>query len=499
MKIVIAYPPLESPKGIPFLGQNRQFQWSKVPWTAYPMVPAYAATLLKKAGYPIAWLDGIAGGQTYQEWFNDLRKEKADLMLIETKTPVVKLHWKIIDKLKTNNSKLKIVLVGDHVTALPEESFKNSRVDYILAGGDYDFLLLNLVNHLTRGEKLEPGIWYRKNSKIKTKISNPQLKYQNYKSTGRFRLNHNLDGLPFIDRELTCWRLYAYKNSNYSRTPGTYTMFGRDCWWGKCTFCSWTTLYPGRAYRVMSPKRAIDEIGYILDHWPVREIMDDSGTFPVGDWLREFCEGMIRRGYNKKIKIDCNMRFNASLTQQDYDRMAKAGFRFILYGLESANQKTLDRVNKNLQVAQISRGVRMAKEAGLWPHVTVMVGYPWETKKEVLKTLSLAQQLFKNGWVDTLQATIVIPYPGTPLFAQCQKNNWLKTTDWSRYDMKEPVMKTPITDEEIMALIRNIYSSFLTPEFIWRKLKEGLTDWDRFKYYTWLGVKYFSKRKDFNV
>ena len=164
MKIAIAYPPLESEKGVPLLGQNRQFQWAHDPWTAYPMVPAYAATMLKNAGYKVIWLDGIAGEQTYSEWLSDVKKEKPDLLMIETKTPVIKRHWKIISdikKLETGNWKLDICLVGDHVTALPEESFKNSKVDYILTGGDYDFLLLNLANYLSKGEKLESGIWYR--------------------------------------------------------------------------------------------------------------------------------------------------------------------------------------------------------------------------------------------------------------------------------------------------------------------------------------------------
>ncbi|MFC1790402.1 B12-binding domain-containing radical SAM protein [Patescibacteria group bacterium] len=494
MKIVIGYPPLKSPKGIPFLAQNRQFQWSKSPWTAYPIVPAYAATLLAQAGHRVTWLDGIAEEWSYQKWLQKLKKTKADLLMIETKTPVVKKHWRIIKNLKSQIPNLKFILVGDHVTALPEESMANCPVDFILTGGDYDFALLNLVNHLEKGEKLAPGGWYRK--KIRNSKSEDPNKSE-IRNTGKFKLNHNLDRLPFIDRDLTRWELYAYKNTNYSRTPGTYTMFGRDCWWGKCSFCSWTTLFPGKAYRVMSPQRALDEIGFILDHYPVREIMDDSGTFPTGNWLREFCQGMIERGYAKKIKMGCNMRFNSGLSQADYRLMAKAGFRFLLYGLESASQKTLDRINKSLQVAQITKGLKMAKKAGLWPHVTVMVGYPWESKKEAITTLNFARDFFKKGWVDTLQATVVVPYPGTPLFAECRENKWLKTTDWDRYDMKEPIMKVPMSDQEIMGLVRGIYGSFWSAEFIFRKMKEALTDRDKFRYYLWMARKYFSKIKDF--
>jgi len=115
MKIAIGYPPLESKKGIPFLGQNRQFQWAAQPWTAYPMVPAYGATLLKEAGHEVVWLDGIAEGWTYQKWLEEIKREKPDLVMLETKTPVVKRHWKIINDLKppiTDHRSLTILLTA---------------------------------------------------------------------------------------------------------------------------------------------------------------------------------------------------------------------------------------------------------------------------------------------------------------------------------------------------------------------------------------------------
>ena len=106
LKIVFGYPPLDPTKGIPLLGQNRQFQWAADPWNAYPIVPAYATTLLKKAGFTVAWLDGIAANLTYSEWETKLQKINPNILFIETKTPVVKLHWQIINALKKKNISL---------------------------------------------------------------------------------------------------------------------------------------------------------------------------------------------------------------------------------------------------------------------------------------------------------------------------------------------------------------------------------------------------------
>jgi len=487
IKINISYPPLTSEKGIPLLGQNRQFQWFNNPTYIYPMVPAYAATLLKSKGYDVVWDDGIAEELTYEEWKKRLIKRKPDVIIFETKTPVVKRHWKIINDLKKTsleigNWKLEIVLVGDHVTALPLESMVKSKVDFIATGGDYDFLILNILNHLTKKTTLEPGIWYREGDQIK--------------NTGHFLLNHNLDELPIIDRDLTCWKLYAYKNGNYKNTPGTYIYCARDCWWGRCKFCSWTTLYPGKDFRKHSVKRMLDEIGILIEKYHIKEIMDDAGTFPVGKWLESFCEGMIERGYNKKIRFDCNMRLNA-LSQKEYNLMGKAGFRFILYGLESANQETLDRINKNLKVEQIEESVKRAKKAGLEPHITAMMGYPWETKKDAQKTVALAKCLFEKGYVDTLQATILIPYPGTPLFAECKKNKWLLTENWDDFDQRMPVMKSPLTDNDIKQLTQELYKSFMTPKFIFRKIA-GVRNFNDIKFLLRAAGKVIGHLTDFS-
>ncbi len=453
MKIAISYPPLKSHKGTPLLAQNRQFQWFNNPAYIYPMVPAYAATLLKKNGYKVLWDDGIAENKNYETWCKDIEKQKPNLIALETKTPVVKKHWNIINDIKTFAPETRIVLMGDHVTALPQESMENCQTDFVLTGGDYDFLLLNLADHLSEDKELEPGIWYRKNGENK--------------NTGKFVLNHDLNTLPFIDRDLTRWKLYREKNGNYKRLPGTYTMVGRDCWWGKCTFCSWTTTYP--SFRTRTPEKLLDEIGMLIEKYKVKDIMDDSGSFPAGTWLNEFCRGMIKRGYNKKINIHCNMRVNA-LEQDEYDLMGKAGFKFILYGVESANQRTLDRINKGTKVENVANACSMAKKAGLAPHLTVMMGYPWETKTDAMNTVKLAKDIFKKGWADTLQATIVIPYPGTPLFRECRENGWLVTDDWDRYDMREPVMKCPMTDQEIKELMQELYKVFLMPEYVIRRL-----------------------------
>lgn len=470
MRVAIVYPPLKSDKGVALLTQNRQFQWFSRPTYIFPVVPATAATMVKKAGHEVLFLDAIAGELDSESFESRLWQFNPELVVLETKTPVIKRHWAWIDETKKKRN-IKIAIVGDHVTAMPEETMANSCVDYVLTGGDWDFLLKNIVEANLEASKFESGIWYRSGEEVL--------------NTGRFKLEHNLNDAPWIDRDLVNWQLYAKKNGNFRRTPGTYIMSGRDCWHAKCTFCSWTTLYP--TYRTREAIDVVDEIEMLVNKYGIKEIMDDSGSLPVGQWLETFCNEIIRRKLHKKLRIDCNMRFGR-LTKADYQLMRKAGFRLVLFGVESANQETLDRFVKALKVEDVEKGAKWASEAGLDVHLTFMFGHAWEGRKEIANTVKLARKLLANGYASTLQCTLTIPYPGTPLFNELLKSDSLNTLDWDEYDMRRAITKTPLaTEEEIKQAIRDVYRGFLQPRALWHRITSTRTLFD-FSFYI-RGVK----------
>jgi len=320
-----------------------------------------------------------------------------------------------------------------------------------------------------------------------------------YWISGPLKQTHNLDDLPFIDRDLTKWELYAYANGNYRYTPATYMYSGKDCWWSRCTFCVWDhTLNPLGTYRRFSPERLFAEIKHVVDKYGVKEVFDDAGTLFIGPPLKKFCELMIESGYNKKVVLGCNMRLNA-LNQEYYDLMKKANFRFLLYGMESANQETLDKLDKGLKVHQIEEGARMAKQAGLEPHVTIMLGYPWETEDMAKKTIALSKRLFNKGYVETMQATIVVPYPGTPLYKECLEKGWLKVDpkDYEAFDMRGTVMKIPFPEERLYELTQELYASFFTPKYVLRRLA-GIRSLSDVKYLTYSAWKLVGHLLDFD-
>ena len=213
--------------------------------------------------------------------------------------------------------------------------------------------------------------------------------------------------LPYPDRTFTDaknprWQSYG----NYKHHPATHMMASNLCWYGKCSFCiDKQKLDNGEKRYVRPVNHVIEEVDNCIK-LGFKEIFDDSGTFPTGKWLEDFCahmSGQLIRRY-KRVTLGCNLK-PISL---DYELMKASGFRMILVGLESANQSTVEKLNKGISVDDAVLNIIKMSEAGLEPHITVMF-YDWETHEEAMKTVNLVHYLLKKGYAKTVQASVCMP------------------------------------------------------------------------------------------
>lgn len=445
----MAWPPIRSEKGHATHAQNRQYQYFKDPTFIYPVIPATFVTMLMATpGHEVLWLDGVAEELTDVEFGKVIADMKPDFIVFEANTMLIEQYYKVINDIKEIIPQIKIILVGEHPTAMVEEAGKKCKADYIYRGGKW----YNDVYRRITGE------WWDEDRP-----------------------------LPHINRDVTRWWLYAYQNGNFKYVPATYTQFAQDCWYRPkqpCTFCTWVDYHPENKIREVDD--CLAEVEGLINKG-FREFFDDSGTFPVGKWLDEFCTKFIERGYNKHIVWGCNMRFGA-LQDRQFEKMAEANCRFILWGFESANQKTLDRLHKGTDINQIPKDLLIASKLGIWSHLTVMFGYAWETLEEEKRTYDMARWLLLNDYASSAQATICMPYPGTALYKEMDEANLILTKDWKRWDMTEPVVKLKYPFKEILKFQKGIYDVSYHPKFIWNKLKR-IRNIDDFKFYFRLSKK----------
>jgi radical SAM superfamily enzyme YgiQ (UPF0313 family) len=289
---------------------------------------------------------------------------------------------------------------------------------------------------------MPPGVWFRdENGQIAT--SGPHI------------LTSDLDSLPFIDRELTRFRDYG---EAYLLRPSAYILTGRGCGApkssggggvGLCTFCIWQHSFWGRTARLRTPGNVAAEMQECIEKYGVWEFFDDNESGPIydPDWLKAFYQELQNRKLLGKFQFSSNCRAD-TLNEEVVDLLVKCGWRLLKIGLESGDDYTLKHIAKCESVDLIARGVRLAKDRGLRIMLTTMMGYPWETEETAQRTYHMAKELlmYKVHTGDCLQASVVIAYPGTPLWKEAVNKGWLLVgeKDYERYDMKHPILKTSV-------------------------------------------------------
>lgn len=501
MRVAVLYPPLKTKPGTyPLLSQNRIFTVTASEGIKiYPLVMSTLVTMIKQDGHDILYLDGINLRMTREDFDKQVDAFRPELVVLETKAPVIMQHWAYIDEIKAKHG-CTTILVGDHVTFFPQESLEKSQVDYVVTGGDYDVSILGLIKALeltadrrpptaedisaertcpersrrraqdadnsVNGQRstvdsgiLPAGVYWKENGELK--------------NSGKFERFQDLDSLPFIDRDLTRWDIYG---EAYLYRPCAYILTGRGCGGrkraGVCRFCIWQHSFWGCKAFLRSPKNVVDEIKILVEKYGVREIFDDNeagGLWDI-DWLRGFHEEMAKQKLIGKVILSTNARADC-LDDETCRLLKKTGFRMLKIGLESGNNETLKKLVKDETIEEIEEGVRRAKDHGLATMITVMVGYPWESERDAQNTYDVAKRLalYKTHMGDSLEGNVLIPYPGTPLHKMCVENDWftIDPSDYEEYGKSRPIVKSPI---DPVKWCQKIWQIHREPKFILRSM-----------------------------
>jgi radical SAM superfamily enzyme YgiQ (UPF0313 family) len=463
MRIAISYPPIINDHGQKaMVSQNRNVQFFKKPTYLLPVIHAQAATSVRDIGHSVLWDDGNAQLKSYEEWLNDLVAWNPDVIVFESTTPVMKFYWETSRQIKALIPSTTIVMTGYHSMRKPDETLEESPIDVVLRSNNVDFVLKRLVEHM------DGNPFWRMSCDIEGltfRISESEIR-----STGNFVQVEPLDDTPLIDRDLVQWEKYAYENGNFLQTPGTYaTSVIRDCMFGKCTFCRYNG--PDLTFSMMSVQRSLDEYEKLILKYGVKEIFDDSGVWYRGREAREFARGIIERGLHKKgCYFGLNTRFEY-LDEETIRLMAEANFRFVLLGFEAADDETLQRLNKGYQMEHVERCLTWMTKYGLHPHLTIMVGYHWQTKEQLDLTVKTVRDLMFRGLARTLQVTICTPLDFTPYHQECIDKGVLLTDDYNDHDMSKLIVKTPLDHDEYYAAIRKMYAISFHPRFLLRQIQ----------------------------
>lgn len=222
-----------------------------------------------------------------------------------------------------------------------------------------------------------------------------------------------------------------------------------------CSFCSQWKFW--RDYRVRDPKKVADEIERLVnDHGVGFFILADEEPTINKKKFVEFCQELIDRGLNKRIKWGINTRVTDIYRDRDLLKFYReAGLVHVSLGTEAAAQLKLDMFNKETTVAENKEAIRLLREADIFVEAQFIVGLNNETKETLEETFQMAW----DWQPDLANWAMYTPWPFTPLFQEIRDQ--VEVFDFSKYNFVTPIMKPEaLTRGELLDGVMKNYRRF---------------------------------------
>jgi len=375
----------------------------------------YAAATLELNGYQPQVIDACAARLSAEAFLARVGQINPDLMLLETSIPSFVNDSRLVAKLKKEFPRMHIAMAGAWQHPQGKSPLEETpEVDFFLVG-EYEETLLELVQALEKN--ISPAgiksLEFWENDEIRR---NPLR-----------QLTSKLDSIPFPARHLFPMERYEDLAGELPM-PALQLWGSRGCPFG-CIFCVWPqVMYRSRTYRIRSPQSIVDEIEQECGRFPYRSLYFDDDTFNIGkERMLEFCAELTRRNISLPWAI---MARADTSDRETLLAMRKAGLASAKFGLESASQALVDRAHKNLDLETAFDRIKYARSLGIKTHLTFTFGLPGETTATIKKTVDTALELDP----ESVQFSILTPFPGSELFADLYREKRLTSLDFADYD-----------------------------------------------------------------
>jgi len=322
-------------------------------------------------------------------------------------TPLKTEAYSLIEKVRNTLPNTKIVVGGTHPTVNPIEVLQKTPTDICVIGeGEKTFTQITFGMPLAKIK----GIAYRQKQKIKINPPQPLLE--------------NINFMP-------AWGLIDFKKYNIpikKQWPVAYLLPSRGCPYN-CTFCSnpvWKNQKPWVRHR--TPENIAQEVLY-LHKRGVKEIFLRSDTFNTNSkWTIQVCEA-IKELNLPNICFQCNLR-----SDKVNHKLAKALSEINCWlthiGIESANNRVLKGINKQITIQQSIRACRTLTQHKIKVYGFFMLYNAWlennqleyETTQECQQTIKFAEQMLKKGYIEYVSFYFAYPIIGSQLHEIAKKH-----------------------------------------------------------------------------
>ena len=332
------------------------------------------------------------------------------------------------EEIKKLNPNLKVLFVGPHVAAFPDEVLRDEpSIDFVCQNeGVYTISSLLSVDDLTEAQYLSkvPGLGYRDQhgSVVLSKMSQIVSK----KDLEKDLPGMAWDLLPDPSKYRTAgWHAWP-NNTEKSPFASLYTSLGCPY---KCSFCMINIINRTKkgsniasshsnTFRFWDPSFIIKQFDQIAK-MGIKNVKIADELFVLNPrHFMKICDLIIERGYDFNIwaysRIDtCKPEY--------LDTLKKAGVNWLGLGIENPNTVLRKEVHKDgFKEVRIDDIMKYIKDAGIGVGANYIFGLPMDTEETMKDTFDFAM----SNLTEMVNFYSAMAYPGSPLHLVAREKGW---------------------------------------------------------------------------
>ncbi|MEE2827893.1 MAG: radical SAM protein [Myxococcota bacterium] len=410
---------------------------------AEPIGLEYVASMLLSQGHEAEILDAWIDQASLEEIETRVRKWKPDVVGITATSVLMPNAWEVARRVKAFSDEIPVVCGGAHAIYEPEWTLEDSSIDVAIVGEGED-AILELIDVWNGSGSLAdvPGIAYRDHSGEVVRTHSREY-------------NTHLDRLPF-----------PVRNARHMEGYTLYEVVGKRGCPFHCTFCGASADHRKVRYRTV--ENVMEEISDLFGRYGKKKLYFNDDVFTISKkWAHEFCDLLIRR--DLKIEWECQTRVDL-VDPELLAKMKVAGCESVVFGIDGGNQANFDRLRKQITVEQALNSVRDARKAGMAVWCNFIMGYPWETTRDLQDTIDLARELDPHF----ARFFIATPYPGSELYNYSKERDLIRSYDLASYsqDSGTSILRLEhMTSEELSRFVyRANLAFYLRPQAFWKAM-----------------------------
>ncbi|MCK4931033.1 MAG: radical SAM protein [Candidatus Aminicenantes bacterium] len=393
--------------------------------------------------YSVRVIDAIINRQTEDDVLSEIEDSGARALIFTTGTATMQSDLRLMERVKAK-SDIKIIASAGILPFIGNEFLKRYEyVDALLL----DFTSLDICVYIRSNDQLDDplqGLITRKNGQF-------------IQSTEKLLLTYTV---PVPRHDLFDFKKYRIPIAR--RFPFTVVVTSLGCP-HSCGFCT-AGAY---GYRTRDVDGVIEELR-LLSRLGVKEILFQDPTFTINtNRVVELCSKMVEN------KFDFTWSCNADIKSFNEDKikhMKAAGCHTVSLGIESGNEKILQKYSKKITTEEIKSTIRMLNEYKIRVLGYFIIGLPGEDEDSIRQTIDLAKQLD----IDFASFAIATPDVGTPLRREALQKGWMRA-EKDVFDSTDfPVLETGNLSKEDVWKLRSqaVREFYLRPSYLFKKVRQ---------------------------